>query len=255
MTAFLHRYLRVMTTLLAFALLVGQPCRAQQNPDGIMPLHTTNQPYLFLVRDPVVHEDLKLTDEQLERLTKVNDKVDMSMWSMRNKGPQLVKIMAESTSTTKKALREILTKKQNRRIAQIELWVLGLKSLLRDNVAKHLKLEPEQRSDARRVIETAQQGMAELRQQLNAGGDAKELNSQFRDLQVKQQEDILEIITPEQRQAYAALLGEQMDTSKLGRIKFKAPEFDKKSAWVNSTPLTMASLKGKVVALHFYAFH
>jgi hypothetical protein len=34
----------------------------------------------------------------------------------------------------------------------------------------------------------------------------------------------------------------------------EAPEFEDIAAWVNSKPLTMKSLKGKVVVVHFMAF-
>jgi len=33
-----------------------------------------------------------------------------------------------------------------------------------------------------------------------------------------------------------------------------APEFEDITAWVNSKPLTMKNLKGKVVVVHFMAF-
>jgi hypothetical protein len=33
-----------------------------------------------------------------------------------------------------------------------------------------------------------------------------------------------------------------------------APEFEDITAWVNSKPLTMKSLKGKIVVVHFMAF-
>src|SRR5262245_52059947 len=34
----------------------------------------------------------------------------------------------------------------------------------------------------------------------------------------------------------------------------KAPEFKESSTWINSAPLTLASLKGKVVLVNFWAF-
>ena len=139
-------------------------------------------------------------------------------------------------------------------LRQIELWVLGMKSLLRNDVAAKMKLEPQQRTEIRDVITTAQQGMVDLRKQLNAGGDADELNKQFRKLQVDQQQDTIALLTPEQKQEWVALLGKRIDLTKLGRIKFKAPELQSGAGWVNSEPLTMEQLKGKVVALHFYAF-
>jgi hypothetical protein len=36
--------------------------------------------------------------------------------------------------------------------------------------------------------------------------------------------------------------------------KQKAPEFEDIAEWINSDPLTMKSLKGKVVVIHFMAF-
>jgi Spy/CpxP family protein refolding chaperone len=203
----------------------------------------------------VVHKDLDLSAEQLKQLVAVNDRIDMPMWSMRNKTPQhLIKTVQESTAATKSQLASLLSKEQNERIEQIELWVLGMKSLLRNDVAAKMKLEPQQRTEIRDVITTAQQGMVDLRKQLNAGGDADELNKQFRKLQVDQQQDTIALLTPEQKQEWVALLGKRIDLTKLGRIRFKAPELQSGAGWVNSEPLTMEQLKGKVVALHFYAF-
>ena len=243
--------------LLGLMLLwVASPvCYGQQNPNGVLPLNTTNEPYLFLVRDPEVHKDIELSEEQKIKLTKVNDEVDMLMWTMRNKPNELRSIMEQATTKTQTALRTFLSKPQVRRISQIEVWVLGMKSLLRDNIANYLKLESDQRSDIRNIIETSEASMADLRRQLNDGGDADDLNKQFRELQVNQQKDILAILDEEQKQRWVKVLGKRIDTSKLGRIKFKAPEFASNAGWVNSKPLSMEQLKGKVVALHFYAFH
>ena len=45
-----------------------------------------------------------------------------------------------------------------------------------------------------------------------------------------------------------------MNGSQLGYVKFKAPELEGKDGWINSDPLTMSQLQGKVVALHFWTF-
>ena len=48
------------------------------------------------------------------------------------------------------------------------------------------------------------------------------------------------------------------DPSSLTPVEIKgrqeAPEFEDIAAWVNSKPVTMKSLKGKVVVVHFMAF-
>jgi len=227
-----------------------------QNPNGVFPLATTNEPYLFLVRDPIVHKDLELSEEQQAKLTAVNDKADRLMWTMRNKQPQqLVKIMEQATKETKTSLKQFLNKQQYRRILEIELWVLGMKGLMRDNIAKYLKLESQQRDDIKQILVDAAKTKADLQQKLNNGGNADELNQKFRDVQTNEQKDIVALLTEDQKQKWIKALGKQVDTNQLGRIKFKAPEITSDNGWVNSDPLSMEQLKGKVVALHFYAFH
>ncbi len=148
--------------------LMGQACLAQQNPNGVLPLSTSTEPYLFLVRDPVVHKDLELTEEQQQKLQALNDRVDMAMWTRQNKQPEKrIQITQQATEETKNAVREFLNKTQIRRIAQIELWVLGMKSLLRDYVAKGMGLESNQQEEIRQIIVTAQKGMADLRKKHN----------------------------------------------------------------------------------------
>ena len=37
-------------------------------------------------------------------------------------------------------------------------------------------------------------------------------------------------------------------------FKISAPEFGKATEWINSKPLKLSELKGKVVVVHFFAF-
>ena len=242
--------------IVAVILLASSPCLwAQQNPNGVLPVNNADQPYLFLVRDPVVHKDLNLSAVQMRKLQEVNDMVDASIWTTNNKPPkERFKILTDAMASTRMQLSSILNQEQNERIGQIELRVLGMKSLLRDDVAGKVQLESNQRTEIGQIIKTTQQAVLDLRKQLNDGGDADELNQEFRKTQLNQQQDILALLAPEQRQAWAAILGKRIDVSRLGRIRFKAPELQAGSGWVNSEPLTLEKLKGKVVALHFYAF-
>ncbi len=230
--------------------------RAQQNPDGVLPLQSIDKPYLFLVRDPVVLNDLKLSPKQREKVQRLNDDVDMAIWSMRNKGTEkYAELMEAATEKTKNRLASILTGKQIGRIAQCELRLLGMRSFLRPDVAERLELTADQTSEIRQVLETTFRSMGDLQARLADGGDADELNQKYREVQIKQQKEVLNVLTNKQKTSYVKMLGATLDTTKLGRIKFKAPEFSPDSVWINSAPLKMAELKGKVVALHFYAFH
>jgi len=237
------------------ASLASNAVLAQQNPNGVIPVHTSNQPYLFLVRDPVVHEAAKLTDAQRKQLAELNGRLDLQLWSMRNKGAEHIsKTMNNVLAETKTAMSKFLKTGQVQRIQQVELWVLGVKSLLRDDVASHLDLDKDSQEQIRQIIVQAQQKMGELQKELQAGGDAAELNEKWAETKHQQRKDAIAILSDEQQQKFRAMLGEQVELAKLGRIKMKVPDFVEDSKWVNSEPLTLDKLKGKVVALHFYAF-
>jgi hypothetical protein len=62
------------------------------------------------------------------------------------------------------------------------------------------------------------------------------------------------VLSREQLAAARELLGPALDGSRLVFVKFKAPELEGQEGWINSAPLTVSQLKGKVVALHFWTF-
>ena len=228
---------------------------AQQNPNGVIPVHTSNQPYLFLVRDPVVHEAAKFTEAQKQQVTDLNNRLDPELWSMRNKGPQqIAQVMSRVQKETQAALAKLLQPDQIKRIQQIEYWVLGEKSLLRDEVARSVQVSDEQRKRIREIIIAAEKELAALQEQAQSGGDLDALNEKWGEIKHQQRKDAIAVLSDEQQQSFRALLGDQIHLGKLGRIKMKVPDFDSASKWVNSEPLTLEKLKGKVVALHFYAF-
>ena len=57
-----------------------------------------------------------------------------------------------------------------------------------------------------------------------------------------------------QRQKLVSLVGKQFDPTKLGRASFKAPELINSGEWVNSSGFSLSDVRGKVIALHFYAY-
>ncbi|MCH7863336.1 MAG: hypothetical protein IH998_17160 [Proteobacteria bacterium] len=65
---------------------------------------------------------------------------------------------------------------------------------------------------------------------------------------------ILAILTREQQERWAATLGKPFDMSHVRWVGVTAPELQLADAWINSEPLTLRKLRGKVVALHFWAF-
>lgn len=240
---------------LTFVLAVHHVADGQQNPHGRLPVTSFAQPYLFLIRDPLVHDDLGLNTQQREVIGALHDELDGPLWSMRNKSAQHIeKTLSDATAAAKTRLSSILTRGQLQRLEQIEMWTLGMKAFLREDLPDKLGLSEDQRTKIRETVTETQKAINDLKQQLQSRGSSESLEKQARELRTDEQKQIVATLTRRQQQQWLALLGKRIDESKLGRVKFKAPELHSEDGWINSAPLTLKQLKGKVVALYFYAF-
>ena len=181
--------------------------------------------------------------------------LDLPMWAMRNKGgEQVAKTMQEVTETTRSRLAKILSGDQLSRLSQIEYRTLGMRSFRREAVVDRLGLSDAQVEKIQKTLTETAAAIGELRDNRKPDTSLESLNKQARELKIDEQKQILAVLSREQQQKWAAMLGETFDVSQLGRLKFKAPDLVPTDQWINSRPLTMEQLKGKVVALHFYAF-
>ena len=147
-----------------------------------------------------------------------------------------------------------MTATQLKRLTQIQLRVRGIRSLLLDKVADELALSGEQQA---RIQSIAGQTDAHLKsiQDKPQTEDTASTNDQILRAREQEQARIADELTDDQKRRFAALLGPVVDTLKIGQaIAFKAPELSISDAWLNSPPLTLKELRGKVIALHFWAF-
>ncbi len=240
---------------LACSLLFYSGATAQQNPSGQLPITTAPQPYLFLIRDPIVLNDLRVNPKQRDAIQALNNDLDPILWSMRNKGAEHTeKAMGKATETAKNRLASILNRDQQQRLGQVELWTIGTKAFLGDDLPTRLQLTEAQRQRIRDRVTETQQAVAELNKEVQNGGDAKSASKKASELGADLQREILAKLSERQKQKWIELLGRQIDLSALGRVTFAAPDLTDEPDWINSPPLTSDQLRGKVVALHFYAF-
>jgi plasmid stabilization system protein ParE len=240
----------------AIVVLLYQAVSAQQNTDGQLPITTLDRPFLFLIRDPVVIDQLTLDDKQRDELSSLNDELDRDLLSMRNKSPKFVgETLTRVRETAEARLATVLTPAQLERLGQIELWTLGTRGLVSDRLSKALQMSESQVSQVRAILQETRSTVDELSKKLQAGESRESIEGRVRKERTDEQRKILAVLTRRQQQQWMSLLGKRLDLSKLGRVKFKAPElFGARQEWVNSPPLSLEQLKGKVVALHFYAF-
>ena len=123
-----------------------------------------------------------------------------------------------------------------------------------DELPVQLQLSEAQRQQIRERVTDTQQAVEELTKEVQNGGDAQSASNKANDLGAELQREILAKLSERQKQTWLDLLGPQVDLSALGRINFDAPDLTEDTDWINSPPLTSSHLRGKVVALHFYAF-
>ncbi|HQI28967.1 MAG TPA: redoxin domain-containing protein, partial [Sedimentisphaerales bacterium] len=108
----------------------------------------------------------------------------------------------------------------------------GMRAVLEPRVADVLKLTVGQQEQVRAILRSPGRSVAPV--------DASRR--------------VQAILSPSQRSVLASLVGRPFDFSGLRQIACKAPEFVGVTEWLNSAPVTLRQLQGKVIVVHFYAF-
>ncbi len=224
------------------------PLDAQQNPNGQIPVGGLADAYLILIRDPLVQKELRVSDQQRRAIATLTDELDVTLWTLRNQpGEKAAEGFRKLISAAESRMEPILSVAQQKRLAQIRLSVAGLQVLLRDDLAAKLKLSADQRTRIEKVLKEAESAVGEAARP-NANG--KSPKPAANDTAIR----VAAVLTREQLAAARELLGPALDSSRLGLVRFKAPELESKDGWINSAPLTMSQLQGRVVVLHFWTY-
>lgn len=198
--------------------------------------------------------ELGLTPEQVTKLENFFGQIDPLWLRTRHLTPdRQYEALGLLEGKTHQWLAAHFNNEQHNRVRQLELQAQGVRMLLRPEVAKKLALTPQQAQGFAARAEATELLTAKL-QQGDASEDAESLRRQLAEAAQAEQAALESELTPEQHATLWELLGEPFDVAKLQRIYPMAPELQPADAWINSPPLTMQSLRGKVVVLHFYAF-
>ncbi len=148
----------------------------------------------------------------------------------------------------------ILDVQQIERIEQIKIRVRGVRSLLNPPVAQRIQMTDAQANRIKTTFETLDEQFKKLQDRAAAGEPSDPLTQQASQLQERAQKRIVSLLSDTQKSQFAALIGRSFDVSKLGRVRFKAPEFTPTNDWINAAPTQLVNLHGQVIALHFWTF-
>ena len=239
--------------LAAFAVLVWLVALRSPSP-AADPFWGTD-PAWSLLHEPAVARELTLTPTQSRQLRSLLDELDAEFFPLRNKPREEAakggtEILAEASTR----LEAMLSKAQFRRLAEIQSRQQGTTALLQAGMSTLMNYKPQQKERLETLIAETLAVTRELEKRVGNGEPREPLEKEYSKLKQDELRKVTGVLTPAQRSVWQKALGRDFDLKSLGLPAFKAPELVDSGEWVNSGPLTMHALSGKVVVLHFYAF-
>lgn len=238
--------------LLAVTLSLLPTLRAVADDQSAAPALT--DPTILLLRDDSACKELKLAPDQRSALDELFLKNNRVLLAIRDVGPTGADATAQPhLAEIRDGIAKILTEPQRLRLQGLVLQAQGYDHLSRADIAGALELTDSQK---RKLAEVAADFRAKS-QTLRAAGknhSQQDLQAELNKLQAARQKKIVAALEPKQLQLWSQLLGAPFDFSKVGTGPALAPEFADIEVWLNSSPLTMESLRGQVVVVHFFAF-
>jgi hypothetical protein len=212
-------------------------------------------PIIFLIRDPLVQAELRLSAAQQTGVDELAASVNEPVWKLRDLAPEAgSEDIGRLNEFVEAGLAKLLTATQRERAEQIVLRLQGPAAIARPKVAEQLDIARDQKATIAAICGDAQAALQDLKTRARAGNHRTELERKLENLRGDLQKDLLAALTASQRDRWAALLGKPFDVSKLQSLTAQAPELRDVEAWINTEPLTLGKLRGKVVALHFWTF-
>ncbi len=245
----------LMLSLVCIAAIAAStsPLAAETTRDSI------NVPPVLLqmIRDSAIQSELNLAANQLTSLREILGEVDGPWFRARNLKPDEQRpIVDQLTQTLASRLDSILDPTQKARLDQLVSQALGTRMVLRENVQAKLQINETQMQSLVDTFAQTDTQSFELQQAVVAGErSADEANKAINDLKAAERESLLKILTNTQRSKIGSLTGKPFDFASVKRTYPLAPELRSEGAkWIDGTAATLQQQRGKVVAVHFYAF-
>ena len=250
----------LVASLVAPARSSAQPPAAPAKPaDTRLPTNPADyipQVILPLLHTPQVQAEIGIEGAKLAQLEQLFAQVDGDWWRARNLPPvQQRAAITKVEKVVKTWLTESLPREKLLRLADLERRAQGGRVLLREDVAEVVGLEPAQSEKLLAAARATESAAAALGRVFQSGGGQGDLEKAAllaaRERELKLPGDLL---SEEQQKEWRRIVGSPFDTVTLDRIYPMATELAPSDTWINSEPLSLAALRGKVVILHFYAF-
>ncbi len=210
------------------------------------------QNLLKLVHAPEVQKELQLEGESLNAFVNELASLDGPWWRSRIRSEEEQrKVIAEQEKLLVGLLNRYVAPEPLRRLKQIELQSQGTRMFARPDVVKAIGLSKTQTARLNELYAATDRVAKKLQK---ATAPDQKLADEATAAKEAETKGIAELLTSAQRVAFGKLMGTPFDTMKLKRIYPLAPELIESGHWAGAAPTKLASHRGKVVLLHFYAF-
>jgi thiol-disulfide isomerase/thioredoxin len=215
------------------------------------PADVTN-PIVQLVCAPAVQQELKCNRQQSAAIRAAYGKIEPRLWLLRDAGAGAAASQKAALLAAMEAeLASILEPPQLDRLRQLVVRARGWPGITGPPAAERLQLTPDQLQQIAKINQSA---LAELEQIASSGQAPAARDEAATKARTAEARSIQALLTDQQRQTLVALVGAPYDLSNVPPLSFAAPEVQPTDTWLNCEPLKLTELRGKVVALHFWAF-
>lgn len=250
----------IRVVLILFVAAMGTLSASLMSPPAVAaePSAAPAQPYVLqMIRDDSVHAELQLSTDQVEQVYDAIGEVDPRWWVNRiapleKQGNEI----RELTAMLKSRLSSILSDDQMNRLEQLEKQAAGTRFVVHPDAVTALGLSDRQVETLKETFAATDKEVAKLQKQVaDKELEATEAAADVAAIQARERQSLVGELTRDQQAKIGALLGKTFDFSKVKRTYPRAPEFVLDGAeWLQGEPATMEDLRGKVVAVYFYAF-
>lgn len=246
----------MMKPLFAFFLLL---IAFTSNYVNVGAAESPNMPPVLLqmIRDDAVHEELNLDPSQREKIIAALQEVDGRWFRSRNMKPDLQREEIEAlTSTLRTRVSDFLNSNQLSRLEQLECQALGTRMVLLPSAGRALQLKTQQLVTLTELFANTDRESASIQKKMQAGDMKSDKgNRELERLKAKERNALVSQLDSDQKSRLGSLTGKPFNFGQVRRMYPMAPELDPSGVtWIQGGPLSLEDLRGKVVAVHFYAF-